>query len=171
MIINFLKRLLLLTVLGTLQVLLLNHIHFLGYGTPLVYIAFLLSIPANANRTATLLWAFLLGVLMDMFANTAGMSAAALTMSAMVQPGLLNASLPKDSLEDMTPNYRTMGTWNHLRYLTVLLLVHHITYFCLQSFSFFNLPSLGIATGASFASSWIIIVLMETLRGKKQNTA
>lgn len=168
MILNFFVRLLQVLVLGALQVLLFNHIHFFGYGMPLVYVALLLYFPANANKAGTLIWSFLLGLIMDIFANTPGLSAASLTLAAMIQPILLNASLPKESLEDMVPNYRTMGTWNHLRYMTILLLVHHIAYFALESFSFFNLKELGISAGTSFASSWIIIALIETLRGKKQ---
>lgn len=167
MIQNFLIRLIQLLLLGTLQVLLLNHIHFMGYGIPLVYVALLLYIPVNANRIGTLLWAFVMGLLMDMFANTPGISSAALTLTAMMQPVVLNASLPKDSLDDMVPNYHTMGTWNHLRYLTILLLIHHIAYFTLESFSFFNLMDLGISATASYASSWVIIAIMESLRGKK----
>lgn len=171
MILNFFIRLLQVLALGIIQVLLFNHIHFMGYGTPLVYVALLLYIPSDANRTATLIWAFLLGTLMDMFANTAGISAASLTLAAMVQPSLLKASLPKDALEDMVPNYHTMGMWNHMRYFTVLLLIHHVFYFALESFSFFNLTDLAISAGTSFASSWLIIALMETLRGKKQHVA
>lgn len=168
MILNFFIRLLQALALGILQVLLFNHVHFMGYGTPLVYVALLLYVPVNGNRIATLCWAFFLGVVMDIFANTAGISAASLTLAAMIQPTLLKASLPKEYLEDMVPNYRTMGAWNHLRYLTVLLLIHHLAYFALESFSFFNLADLGISAAASFVTSWIIIVLLETLRGKKK---
>lgn len=168
MIQNFFIRLLQMLVLAALQVLLFNHIHFNGYGTPLVYVALLLYIPANANRIATLLWAFCMGTLMDTFANTPGISAAALTLAAMVQPGLLNASLPKEALEDLVPSYRSMGKWNHMRYLTILLLVHHLAYFALESFSFFNIRELGISAGTSLAATWLVITIIETLRGKKQ---
>lgn len=170
MIIDFFIRLLQALLLGVLQVLLFNHIHFLGYGTPLVYVAILLYVSANANRVATLVCAFLLGLAMDVFSNTAGISAASLTLAAMVQPALLKASLPKDALEDMVPTYRTMGVWNHIRYISILLLIHHLTYFTLESFSVFNIIDLGYFAGASLVSSWVVILLMETLRGKKLST-
>lgn len=171
MIQNFFIRLLQILALAVIQVLLFNHIHFMGYGLPLIYVAMLLYIPADANRNATMIWAFIMGMVMDMFANTAGLSSASLTLAALIQPVLLKASLPKDALEDMVPSYQTMGKWNHLRYLTILLLVHHLAYFCLESFSFFNLIELAIAAGTSFASSWLIIVLIETLRGHKQHNS
>ena len=169
MIVSFIIRLLQVLALGTVQVLLFNHIHFMGYGTPLVYVALLLYIPINANRSATLIWAFAMGLVMDTFANTPGISAAAMTLAALAQHGLLHACLPKEYLEDMVPSYRTMGTWNHLRYLTILLFIHHVAYYAIESFSFFNLTEVGISAGISFAASWVVIALMENLRGKKQN--
>lgn len=169
MIQNFFIRVLQMLALTALQILLFNHIHFMGYGLPLVYVAMLLYVPANANRIVTMLWAFALGIIMDMFSNTAGLSSASLTLATLIQPGLLNRLLPKDSLEDMVPSYHSMGTWNHIRYLTILLFTHHLTYFCLESFSFFNLYELAISASTSFASTWLIVVLMETLRGKKHS--
>lgn len=166
MILDVLKRLLLMILLLALQVLLFNHIVLMGYATPLIYVAFLLYVPRNANRIGTLVWSFVLGTIIDMFSNTPGVSAFSLTFAAMLQPGLLKAYTPKEALEDMTPNYKSMGTWNHLRYMTVLLLIHHVVYFLLESFSFFNLHDMLIAFGLSFCVSWILIAVMELLRGK-----
>lgn len=165
MIIEGLKRLVQLLVLLAVQVLFMNHIHFMGYGTPLVYVALLLYMPSSWGRTASLAWGFVLGFLVDIFSNTPGMSAASMTMAAFFQPVLLKAFLPKDALEDMTPNYHTMGVWNHLRYLTLILLIHHLTYFMLESFSFYNLYDLALSAGISLGLSWLVIVIMETLRG------
>lgn len=166
MILDMLKRLAQLLLLLVLQIFLFNHIILLGYATPLIYVAFLLYVPLNANRVATLVWAFVLGTIVDMFSNTPGVSAFSLTFVAMMQPNLLNAYVPKESVEDMMPNYKTMGAWNHLRYMTIMLLVHHALYFVLESFSFFNLHDMAVAFGLSFASSWILIAVMELLRGK-----
>lgn len=164
MVIVFLKRLLQLSILLALQVFLMNHLHLGGYGAPCVYVALLLYIPVNAHRIATLVWAFVLGLLVDMFSNTPGLSAASMTFAAMWQPGLLHALVPRDSLEDMTPTYRTMGVMNHLRYLTLLLLLHHSVYFILESFSFFNWYDLLLSTGSSFVLSWGVIALLEMWR-------
>ncbi|MCQ2222543.1 MAG: rod shape-determining protein MreD [Bacteroidaceae bacterium] len=165
MIIEGLKRFVQLLILLAVQVLLMNHIHFFGYGTPLVYVALLLYMPSSWGRIASLVWGFVLGFLVDVFSNTPGMSAGSMTVAAFFQPLLLKAFLPKDALEDMTPNYHTMGVWNHLRYLTLILILHHITYFLLQSFSFYNLVDLGMSAGISFGLSWLFVVVIETLRG------
>lgn len=169
MILENIKRFWQVLLLLALQVLLMNHIHFMGYGSPLVYVALLLYFPANANRVLILFWAFFMGFLVDMFSNTPGISAASLTFVAFLQPGWLKMWIPKDSLEDMNPNYSSMGVWNHLRYFTVMLVIHHVIYFFLESFSFYNLKDLGIAAGFSFGVSWVCIVVLEVLRREKKS--
>lgn len=161
------KRFLQLLGLLALQVLLMNHIHFLGYGSPLVYVALLLYFPLGSNKIITLVWAFTMGLMVDMFSNTPGLSSASLTFTAMCQPIWLKTLTPKDALEDMTPNYRTMGKWNHLRYLTLLLALHHVAYFLLESFSFYNISDLSASIFSSYVLSWLVIVVLETLRGRE----
>ena len=156
MIIEILKRIWQIFLLLVLQVFLMNHIHIMGYGSPLVCVA--------------LLWAFLLGFLVDVFSSTPGLSAASMTLVAFLQPGWLRLWVPKDSPEDFLPDFRTMGTWNHLRYLTILLLLHHGVYYLLESFSFFNLTDLCMTAGISFGFSWLSIVVLELLRrGEKKH--
>lgn len=170
MLFEIIKRFWQIFLLLALQVLLMNHIHILGYGSPLVYVALLLYFPVNAHRVLTLLWAFTLGFLVDVFSNTPGLSAASMTFVAFLQPSWLRLLTPKDSAEDFMPSFRSMGIWNHLRYLTLLLMLHHVVYFLLESFSFYNLRDLGLAAGASFCLSWLSIVVLEMLRrGKKKH--
>lgn len=47
-------------ILALLQALVLNHIHFEQYATPLLYIYFLLKINSGNSRKGLLLWAFFL---------------------------------------------------------------------------------------------------------------
>lgn len=165
MLIENLIRFIQVILLVALQVLLMNHIHFMGYGSPLVYVALLLYFPANSGRIGPLCWSFVIGTLVDLFSNTPGLSAASLTFAAMFQPGWLKILTPKDAVEDMTPSYRTMGVFNHMRYFTFILLIHHVAYYLLESFSFYNLTDLAIACGSSFLLSWVAIAALEALRG------
>ena len=54
-------------ILVLLQVLVLNHIHFEQYATPLFYIYFLLKIDSDNSRKGLMLWAFSLGLCIDIF--------------------------------------------------------------------------------------------------------
>lgn len=167
MIVVLFRRLVHALFLLALQALVCNHIHLMGYATPMPYVLFLVWLPLNANRIGNMLWAFLLGLAIDIFSNTPGEAAAALTLTAFLQWPLLRAMAPKDSIEDMVPTYKTMGRWNHIRYIFILTLVHHTAFFLLESFSFFHLTALGISFGGSLALSLLLMLTFETLRHGK----
>lgn len=167
MIVTFIIRLLQMLGLLALQVLVCNHIHLMSYATPMVYVVFLAYMPLDSHRIGNMCWAFVLGLLLDICSNTPGEAAAALTMASFIQWPLLRAMAPKDAVEDMTPNYHTMGRWNHIRYLIILTVVHHTVFFLLESFSFFNPLDLLITWGSSMALSLVLIFTMEIVRGRK----
>ena len=167
MIIVFLKRLMQMLGLLALQVLVCNHIRFMGYATPMPYVLFIVWLPLNANRIGNLLWAFVMGLLVDMFSNTPGENAAALTMAAFVQWPLLRAMAPKDSIEDMVPSFKTMGWWNHVRYVVLLTLLHHAAFYLLDNFSFFSPVQTLMAFGASLLFTLVMSFTMESLRNGK----
>ena len=71
-------------ILVLLQVLVLNHIHFEQYATPLFYIYFLLKIDSDNSRKGLMLWAFSLGLCIDIFSNTPGLNAATAPMDSQI---------------------------------------------------------------------------------------
>ena len=164
MLVTQLIRLLQMLGLVALQVLVMNHIHLLGYATPLIYVAFLLYFPMNVSRVEILLWSFALGLIIDIFSNTLGIASSAMTLAGMIRPPLLAAMASRDAVDNMKPNYHTMGWWTHARFILILVLVHHITYFALESFSFFNLVDLGISCASSTLLSLLIIYTLEIFR-------
>lgn len=167
MIIVFLKRLILMLVLVFLQVLVCNHIHLWGYATPMPYVLFLFSFPLNSNRMGNMMWAFVLGLLVDTFSNTLGEATASLTLTAFVQWPLLHAMAPKDCIEDMVPTYRSMGRWNHIRYIFLLTLIHHVVFYLLESLSFYHMSVMLTSLASSFALSLMLVLTLDTLRNGK----
>ena len=167
MIVVLFKRLFQVLLLVALQVMVFNHIHLLDYATPMPYVLFLVWLPLNSNRVGNMLWAFALGLIIDVFSNTPGEAAASMTLAALVQWPLLHASAPKDCVEDMVPTYASMGRWNHIRYIIILAVVHHAMFFLLEAFSFFHLQDLLISFAASLALSVVLMLTFETLRHGK----
>ena len=138
------------------------------YLTPCgLYVLFFCYLPLNANRIGTLLWAFLLGLLIDIFSGTPGQASGAMTLTALVQWPLLHAMAPKESLEDMVPSFRTLGVTKHLHYLLLLTIVHHTAFFLLESFSYFHLVDMLISLGSSIVLSMVIMLTMESVRDRK----
>ena len=108
----FISRLLRLCILLFFQVLVCNNIHLL-----------VVCFHRNTSRISILLWGFAIGLLYDIFSNTAGMASASCTLIAMCQPALLGIFTPHDAAEDFTPTMETLGFWNYTFYVLLLMLM------------------------------------------------
>ena len=168
MITSAIKRLAWALTLLALQVLILDQVHPWGYGAPLVCSLIIITLPTGTSRCTALLWGFGTGLIADIFAGTAGISSAALTLVALIQPPLLELMAPRDSEEELQPSFSTMGRWKHLHFIALLLMVHHLVYFALESFSYFRIEDIAISLGVSYAASLLIIILIEYARNPKK---
>ena len=168
MIIAILRRMAWALVLLALQVLVLDQIHPWGWGAPLLCPLIVITLPMGTSRSEALLWGFGLGFVADIFAGTAGIGSAALTLIALLQPPLLELTAPRDSEEELSPSFSTMGRWNYLRFMALLFLAHHIVYFALEGFSCFHIADIAISMGVSYAASLLIAIVIETVRNPKK---
>lgn len=149
------------------QVLVLDHIHPWGFGAPLLCPILIITLPLGTSRSIALLWGFVIGLASDIFAGTPGIGSAAMTLLALLQPTLLSLMAPRDSEEDLHPSFRTMGIQNYLQFIALLLLIHHLAFFSLEAFSYFNIAEVAISMGVSYAASLILILLIEKVRNPK----
>ena len=169
MVIIILQRLLWMVALVAAQLMVFNHVHLLGYATPLPYVYLLLMLPMGSTRWAILLWGFACGLLCDVVSTTPGIGAAAMTLTAFVQPLVLQTMAPKDTVEDLQPSYSTMGVTTYFTYAAVLTLLFTTTYFLLLSFNFFHLLDFGIALVSSWLFTYLICLGFEALRDKRSH--
>ena len=159
----FFTRLFRLFILLLCQVLVFNHIHLLGYITPLVIGYMVVRMHRNTSRVAVLVWGFVMGLLFDMFSNTAGMAAASCTLIAMIQPAMLAMFTPHDAEDDFTPSILSLGFWNYTFYVFLLMLVLHGVFYLLDAFTLADgvLTILSIVGGATLTT--VIIIGIELL--------
>jgi hypothetical protein len=151
------------------QVLLLNHMNLSGYLNPVVYILFILLLPADINKSLLLILAFITGNTVDIFANTPGLNAAATVMMAFVMPSMRNLFFKNiDFSPGEEPNLKKVGLADFLRYTLVLVFIHHFTLFFLESFSFslffFTLARIALGT---LLSTLIILITMLLFSSRK----
>ncbi|MBO7568858.1 MAG: rod shape-determining protein MreD [Bacteroidaceae bacterium] len=153
------------------QVLVFNHIHLLGYITPLVIGYMVVGFHRNTSRTEILIWGFIIGLLFDIFSNTAGMAAASCTMIAMIQPVLLNMLSPRDSAEDLIPSFSTLGLWRYIFYVFLLMLVMNGCFYLLDAFTLvdWQLTLISIVGGSLFTT--LIIIFIELIVHVRKVTA
>jgi rod shape-determining protein MreD len=164
--IDFLKRLLLFVVLLLVQVLVLNHIHLFDYATPLLYIYFVISFNRNYPKWAILVWSFLLGLSVDIFANTPGVAAASLTLLGLLQPYVLELFMQRDSDENMQPAIFTMGLPKYVYFTAIMTFVYCLVFFTVEMFSFFNWAQWILCIITSTVLSAVLILVVDNLRKK-----
>lgn len=147
------------------QGLVFNHIHLLGYATPMPYVYLLLILPHPTARWVYVAWGFALGFAVDLFTAVPGPAAASTTFAGLLAPLLLRATAPADKLSDgFEPSHRSMKWMPFLRYVLLLVVCHHLPYFLLESFSLFNLPTLLLSIVASVLLSVALIAGIERVR-------
>ena len=131
--VSFRRRFTTLLLLVALQALILNRIALFGYVTPLFYIWMIARFDSSMSRSSILLWAFFLGLLIDIFSGTPGLNAASATLLAMFQPGIIKLFVSLDRRDVLVPSSSSMGGRSFMGYLLLITVLHHGVYFILRS--------------------------------------
>ena len=140
--INILNRLKWFIGLVLIQVLILNQMHINGYATPYVFIYFILKFHSRVSQNELMLWAFFLGLTVDVFCNTPGMNAASATCLAFSRNTFLKMVTLRSLDEDFEPGIKALGISAFLRYILLSCILYCTLFLMIDNFSFFNLPVL-----------------------------
>ena len=139
------------------QVLVLNNIQFLGYVNPYLYILFILALPVQLPRWFLLILAFVLGLTIDAFSNTIGMHAFATVFVAFFREGIIKLFTNIEEGNNPTPSFHTFGVSAYIKYVVLMVIIHHTTLFILEAFSFSNF---WIMLAKIILSSFVTILLI-----------
>lgn len=149
-----------------LQALVFNHVHILGFATPMPHVYFLLIMPSNTPRWLYVLLGFVLGLCVDIFTNTPGMAAGALCLLGLINPLLLKVFSPSDNNDSFEPSHKTMEWGAFVRYVFFSVFIYCVVFFIFEAFSFFDWLILLINIVGSTLLTTLFIVAMELIRGK-----
>lgn len=138
------------------QVLLLDHIHFLGYINPYIYILFVLLFPFSGNKGLLIFLGFLLGLSIDLFNDSGGVHAGATTFIAWARPFFLKFSFGV-SYEHNTARINSASFSQQLIYVTSMVMVHHLVLFSLEIFN--TAQILLILKSTLFSGIFSVIVI------------
>nr|WP_298237854.1 rod shape-determining protein MreD [uncultured Algibacter sp.] len=133
-------------ILALTQVLICNHINFLGYINPYIYILFIILYPLKNNRMLFIFLSFLLGLTVDLFLDSGGINAAAALSIAYARPVILKFSFGMQ-YEHQTMKLNAVEFGSKFTYIAIMTILHHIILFSLEIFS----------------ASRILLVLQKTL--------
>ena len=148
------------------QVLLLNHIDFLGFINPYIYILFIIIFPFTGNKSLLIFLSFLLGLSIDFFEDSGGIHAAASVFIAFIRPVILKYSFGV-SYEYNTIKISNTDFIKQLIYVSSMILFHHIILFSLEIFNVDHVILFIKSTLFSSIFSIIIILSAITIFSKK----
>jgi len=153
-------------ILVLIQVLLLNHINFLGYVNPYVYLLFIITFPFNGNKSLLIILSFLLGLTIDLFGDSGGIHAAACVVIAYLRPVILKYSFGV-SYEYNAIKINQVGFGQQLIYVSSMVFLHHMVLFTMEIFNINHIMLLLKSTLFSGIFSIIIILSSISIFSKK----
>lgn len=137
-----------------LQVLLFDQLQLLGVCHPYIYILCLLMMPITLSHSADMIIGAVVGLIMDVFCNSLGVHTAACIFIMFIRPYLIGAIVnDKDRLNEQI-SLRALGMEALLRYVVILVVVHHLIVFLLAAW---NWAHIGFVLAETIVSSLVTI--------------
>lgn len=162
------RYLLLFVVTQLLQAFLCNNLTLGVWFNPLVYIAFVVLLPLEIPAGALLLAGAAAGVAADWFMGTAGLNTLCAVPVAFVRPYLLPLLFEKENIrEGGFPSPERLGGSGFLRYAVLLIGLHHLLFFMLESLSWSRMPQTLLRIAASGAGTLFFTWLLARLFASK----
>lgn len=165
--IQALQRVVWFVVLVLIQTQILNHVHIMGYATPMLYIYYLLVLDSEIPRKNILLQAFVLGLCVDIFSNTPGVNAGAATLLAFIRRPLLQMQMLRETTDAYEPGIRSMGIGPFLRYVSGAVLVFVVTVRLMAAFNFAHVGELLLRIVTDAVITIVCIMCVDAMRRKK----
>ena len=148
-----------------LQVFVFNHIHILGYATPMPYVYILVLLPSDTQRWVYIALGFAMGFMVDLFTNTPGMAGASMCATGLLAPLFLKLLSPAAREDEaFVPSARTMEWNGFFLYCLCLALINTFIYFCIEAFSFFNWLVMLISIASTTAITLLFMTAIEAIR-------
>jgi len=148
------------------QVLLLNHVDFLGYINPYLYILFIVTFPFSGNKSLLIFLSFLLGLTIDIFGDSGGVHAAACVVIAYLRPFILKYSFGV-SYEYNTIRINNVEFGQRFIYVISMVFIHHLVLFSMEIFNINHIMLILKSTLFSGIFSTILILSSISIFSKR----
>jgi uncharacterized membrane protein YoaK (UPF0700 family) len=149
-----------------LQILVLRNFVFFDVSFCFIYIACILLLPDEIDPIWVILISFIVGLLVDIFYNTAGVHASASVVIGYLRSYIIRFLFPTKSIEsEITISLKDMGGERFVRYVVILTIIHHSMLFFIEAggFQFFLITVLKIICSVIFTT--FLIIILQHLRG------
>ena len=150
-----------------LQVLFLNNIQFVSYINPLVYLILIISLPQDTVKWFLIVYAFFLGILLDLFEGNIGLNSSSLVFIAFFKPYIHKVLIPKNLIDEKDKlGLKNLGIQTFSIYALTLIFIHNLFLFLLEKFSFSFILPLLLEIILSTIITFIIILIFQLFRFK-----
>jgi hypothetical protein len=149
-----------------LQIVVIRNFVFFDVAFCFVYIACILLLPDEIDPIWVILISFLIGLLVDIFYNTAGIHASASVLIGYLRGYIIKFLFPTRGVEnEVVITLKDMGAERFVRYVAVLTLIHHSMLFFVEAggFQFFLITILKIICSVVFTT--FMIIILQYVRG------
>ncbi|MBR1410208.1 MAG: rod shape-determining protein MreD [Prevotella sp.] len=164
--IELVNRLVMFLSLLLAQVFILNHVHLLDVGTPLLYVYFAITFRRNFPKWLVMVSCFVLGLLIDIFSSTPGLASTVMTAIGLAQSYLLELFVPRDSAEELDISAKTLGFTKFITLSSILTVVYCLLFFALEAFNFFDVLMWLARSLISALLTIVLIVAIESVRSR-----
>ncbi len=154
-----------------LQVFVVRNLVFFDVGFCFLYISVILFLPNTVPVSGVLVIAFLVGLVIDIFSNTAGLHASACVLIAFLRSYILKILFPTRGLEtELVISLEGLGTERFIRYIVIMTFTHHLYLFFIEAgtIQFFLNTSLKVVSSVLFTS--LVVFLMHIYLKSLQNS-
>ncbi len=157
----FIKYLALLPLYVLIQIVILNEVLFSTYINPFLYIMLIINLPLKTPKWFLLIYAFLLGLSIDLFSGNLGFHSTATILIAFVKPLISKITIPYNILAETDEiTLKKVGNKAFITFSLFLILIHNTCLFITEHLSL-TLPIFSKIIASSLVT--LIIVLITQL--------
>ncbi|MCU0469990.1 MAG: hypothetical protein MUF58_15450 [Arcicella sp.] len=144
-----------------LQIFFVRQLVLFNYAFCFVYIASITLLPFETNRITLILLGFLSGLTVDVFYNTIGANAAAMTLIAYLRPSIISLLTPQRGYDErQTLSLNSMGLTWFITYTATLTVIHHFVLFLLEASDWgLFLPVLAKVICSTIFTTVVIVII------------
>lgn len=166
---NDLQAIIMGLVLILAQAIVFDNVCLFNVAVPFVFIYVIFKLPMTMGVNSVLIISFLLGLMIDIFADTYGMNALASTVTAMTRRGVLNLYIQRgDEPADPVPSFKSIGRGPYIKYMATMTLIYCVLIFAIESFTFFNFWLTVARVTASTALSLVLMLGVDFLTVRRR---
>ncbi len=150
------------------QAVIFNHIVLFDVAIAMMYIYLIISLPISLNTNMSVTVGFLAGLLVDIFADTAGENALAATMLAFARKPIFRLYMSNEDFGSLRPSSHSMGREAYLKYLLTMSLIYCILIFSIEAWQFFNFKLMILRIICSTIFTFVIVYSIDSLISNKR---